>query len=153
MARGLQDVSRSKGIALLVSLGAARRRAPGVLATRRTGCGRSSAGALPAPAHAWCWCLLSAFAFLSGSSTDGGLPLPGVLAWVIGVGIAAAASVSLWVHAHRYAAGNERGLFDIDLVLEWTGLLSIPLPVTVGVGVVASVIFVALHSSVFDVTR
>ena len=32
---------------------------------------------------------------------------------------------------------------DIDLVLEWTGLLSIPLPVTVGVGVVASVTFVA----------
>jgi len=78
-----------------------------------------------------------------GRSTDGGLPLPGVLAWVIGVGIAAAACVSLWVHAHRYTAGNERGLFDIDLVLEWTGLLSIPLPVTVGVGVVASAIFVS----------
>ena len=42
-----------------------------------------------------------------------------------------------------YTSGNERGLFDIDLVLEWTGLLSIPLPVMVGVGVVASVIFVS----------
>ena len=61
----------------------------------------------------------------------------------VGVGIAAAACVSLWVHAHRYAAGNERGLFDIDLVLEWTGLVPIPLPLTVGVGVVARVIFVA----------
>ena len=62
---------------------------------------------------------------------------------MIGVATAAAASVSLWVHAHRYAAGNERGLFDVDLVLEWSGLLSISLPVTVGVGVVASVTFVA----------
>ncbi|NDH15400.1 MAG: hypothetical protein EBY47_10225, partial [Actinobacteria bacterium] len=78
-----------------------------------------------------------------GRSTDGGLPLPGVLAWVIGVGIAAAACVSLWVHAHRYSAGNERGLFDIDLVLEWTGLVPIPLPVGVGVGLVASTVFVA----------
>ncbi len=76
-------------------------------------------------------------------ATDGGLPLPGIVAWVIGVGVASAASVSLWVNAHRYAAGAERGLFDIDLVLEWTGLVSVPLPVTVGVGVVASIVVVA----------
>ena len=62
---------------------------------------------------------------------------------MIGLGVAAAASVSLWVHAHRYASCNERVIFDIDLVLEWSGLLSVPLPVTVGVGIVASVTFVA----------
>ena len=41
-ARGLQDVPRSKGIELLVSLGAVVAVPPGLLTTRRTRCGRSS---------------------------------------------------------------------------------------------------------------
>ena len=142
MARGLQDAPRSKGIALLVSLGAVA--AVPLVFLQREGLGVGEI----VQARYLLPLILALMLTLSlrvpfWRTTDGGLPLPGVLAWVIGVGVAAAASVSLWVHAHRYAAGNERGLFDIDLVLEWTGLLSIPLPVTVGVGVVASVTFVA----------
>ena len=142
MARGLQDAPRSKGIALLVSLGAVA--AVPLVFLQREGLGVGEV----VQARYLLPLILVLMLTLSlrvpfWRTTDGGLPLPGVLAWVIGVGVAVAASVSLWVHAHRYAAGNERGLFDIDLVLEWTGLLSIPLPVTVGVGVVASVTFVA----------
>jgi len=51
--------------------------------------------------------------------------------------------VSLWVHAHRYAAGSTRGLFDIDLELEWTGLLAVPLPLVLAGGVIATVVYVA----------
>jgi len=142
MARGLQDVSRSKGIALLVSLGALVAVPLVFLQREGLGVGEVVQARYLLPLMLVLMLTLSLRVPL-GRSTDGGLQLPGVLAWVIGVGIAAAASVSLWVHAHRYTAGNERGLFDIDLVLEWTGLLSIPLPVMVGVGVVASVIFVS----------
>jgi len=142
MARGLQDVSRSKGIALLVSLGALVAVPLVFLQREGLGVGEVVQARYLLPLMLVLMLTLS-LRVPFGRSTDGGLPLPGVLAWVIGVGIAAAACVSLWVHAHRYAAGNERGLFDIDLVLEWTGLLSIPLPVTVGVGVVASAIFVS----------
>jgi hypothetical protein len=142
MARGLQDVSRSKGIALLVSLGALVAVPLVFLQREGLGVGEVVQARYLLPLMLVLMLTLS-LRVPFGRSTDGGLQLPGVLAWVIGVGIAAAACVSLWVHAHRYAAGNERGLFDIDLVLEWTGLLSIPLPVTVGVGLVASAVFVA----------
>jgi len=72
-----------------------------------------------------------------------GLPLPRAAAWTIGVAMAATASISLWVNAHRYAAGSTRGLFDLDLQMDWTGLLPIPLPVVVALGVVASIAYVA----------
>jgi len=78
----------------------------------------------------------------------GGLPLPRPAAWSIGVLMAATASVSLWVHAHRYAAGSTRGLFDIDLQMDWTGLLAIPLPLVVAVGVVASVGYVLAATTI-----
>jgi hypothetical protein len=142
MARGLQDVSRSKGIALLVSLGALVAVPLVFLQREGLGVGEVVQARYLLPLMLVLMLTLS-LRVPFGRSTDGGLPLPGVLAWVIGVGIAAAACVSLWVHAHRYAAGNERGLFDIDLVLEWTGLVPIPLPLTVGVGLVASTVFVA----------
>ncbi len=141
-ARGLHDVPRSKGVALLVSLGAVVAVPLVFLQREGLGVGEVVQARYLLPLIVLLVLTLS-LRVPFRQATDGGLPLPGVLAWVIAVGIAAAASVSLWVHAHRYAAGNERGLFDIDLVLEWTGLLSIPLPVTVGVGVVASVIFVS----------
>jgi hypothetical protein len=141
-ARGLHDVPRSKGVALLVSLGAVVAVPLVFLQREGLGVGEVVQARYLLPLIVLLVLTLS-LRVPFRQATDGGLPLPGLLAWVIGVGVAAAASVSLWVHAHRYAAGNERGLFDIDLVLEWTGLLSIPLPVTVGVGVVASVIFVS----------
>ena len=72
-----------------------------------------------------------------------GLPMARAGAWLIGVAMAATASVSLWVHAHRYAAGSTRGLFDIDLELEWTGLLAVPLPLVVAGGVIATIVYVA----------
>ncbi len=71
-----------------------------------------------------------------------GLPMARAGAWLIGVAMASAASASLWVHAHRYAAGSTRGLFDIDLELEWTGLLGAPLPLVVAVGVGATIAYV-----------
>jgi len=67
-----------------------------------------------------------------------GLELPSAAAWALGIGMAASGSLSLWVHAHRYASGAERGLFDIDLVLEWTGITALPLPLVVLVGVFAT---------------
>jgi len=142
MARGLQDVPRPKGIALLVALGATAAVPLVFLQREGLGVGEVVQARYLLPLMLVLMLTLSLRVPYS-RTTDGGLPLPGVLAWVIGLGVAAAASVSLWVHAHRYAAGNERGLFDIDLILEWTGLVPVPLPVTVGVGVVASVIFVA----------
>jgi len=70
------------------------------------------------------------------------LPLPRAAAWSIGVAMATTASISLWVNAHRYAAGSTRGLFDLDLQMNWTGLLAIPLPLVVAIGVLASIVYV-----------
>ncbi len=142
MARGLQDVSRTKGIALLVSLGAVAAVPLVFLQREGLGVGEVVQARYLLPL-ALVLVLTLSLRVPFRQATDGGLPLPGMLAWVIGVGVTAAASISLWANAHRYAAGNERGLFDIDLVLEWTGLVPIPLPLTVGLGVVASAVFVA----------
>ena len=142
MARGLQDVPRSKGTALLVSLAA-------VVAVPMVFMQREGLGVGEVVQARYLLPLILVLVLTLSlrvpfrQATDGGLPLPRALAWVIGVGVASAAGISLWVNAHRYAAGNERGLFDIDLVLEWTGLVPIPLPLTVGAGVVASAVFVA----------
>lgn len=76
-----------------------------------------------------------------------GLPMPSAFGWVLFVGMASSAGLSLWVNAHRYAAGTSRGLFDIDLQIEWTGLSSIPLPAIVGIGVVATIIYAAAATS------
>ena len=64
-------------------------------------------------------------------------------AWLMGAGMAASGGLSLWVNAHRYASGSTRGLFDIDLELEWTGLVPLPLPLIVGAGVFATLAYVA----------
>ena len=77
-----------------------------------------------------------------------GLPLARPAAWSIGTLMAVTASLSLWVHAHRYAAGTTRGLFDIDLQMDWTGLLAIPLPLVVAVGVFASIAYVFAATTV-----
>lgn len=79
-----------------------------------------------------------------GKASDRALPMSRPFAWVMGVGMAASGGLSLWVNAHRYASGSERGIFDIDLELEWTGLVSLPLPLIVGVGVLATLAYVAL---------
>lgn len=71
-----------------------------------------------------------------------GLALPRAAAWTIGFAMATTASISLWVNAHRYAAGSTRGLFDLDLQMDWTGLLSVPLPLVVAIGVLASIVYV-----------
>lgn len=75
--------------------------------------------------------------------TDSGLPMPRGFAWLLGVVMFGTASLSLWVNAHRYASGSTRGLFDIDLELEWTGLIALPLPLIVALGVLATLIYVA----------
>jgi len=75
-------------------------------------------------------------------STDGGAYLPRAFAWVLGLGMVASAGLSLWVNAHRYASGSTRGLFDIDLELEWTGITALPLPLVVGIGIVSTVWYV-----------
>ena len=74
-----------------------------------------------------------------GRPSRAGLPLARPAAWLIAVAMSASAGLSLWVHAHRYAAGSTRGLFDIDLTMEWTGLLSVPLMMVVSVGVLATI--------------
>jgi hypothetical protein len=71
-----------------------------------------------------------------------GLELPTAVAWVLAIAMAASASLSLWVHAHRYASGAERGLFDVDLVMEWTGITPLPLPLVVLVGVIATALYI-----------
>ena len=75
-----------------------------------------------------------------------GLSLPSSMAWLIAIAMASAASVSLWAHAHRYASGSNRGLFDLDLVMEWTGLVPLPLPAVVAVGVLASCAYIGAGS-------
>lgn len=75
--------------------------------------------------------------------TDVGLPLPRGVAWVLGIAMTGSASVSLWVNAHRYAAGSTQGLFDIDVELQWTGLTAMPLPLAAGIGVAASAVYVS----------
>jgi hypothetical protein len=74
--------------------------------------------------------------------TDRGLYLPRAFAWVLGLGIAASAGLSLWINAHRYASGSTRGLFDIDLELEWTGITALPLPLVVGIGIAFTAVYV-----------
>lgn len=76
-------------------------------------------------------------------ATDTGLPLSRGFAWTLSIGMSATASISLWVNAHRYASGSTRGLFDIDLEMEWSGLIAVPLPLIVAFGVVATVSYVA----------
>ena len=75
--------------------------------------------------------------------TDTGLHLPRASAWVLGLAMAASAGLSLWVNAHRYASGSTRGLFDIDLELEWTGITALPLPLVVGAGITFTAAYVA----------
>ena len=77
-----------------------------------------------------------------GRETKPGLPLSRAFAWVLGIAMVVSGGLSLWVNAHRYASGSTRGLFDIDLDLEWTGITSLPLPLVVGLGVVATAAFV-----------
>lgn len=77
-----------------------------------------------------------------GRRDDSGIALPRAMVWVLAVGMSVSAGLSLWVNAHRYSSGSERGLFDLDLVLEWTGLTVLPLPLVVGVGIVTTVAYV-----------
>lgn len=81
-----------------------------------------------------------------GKSTNPGLPLARGFAWILAVSMAASAGLSLWVNAHRYASGSARGLFDIDLEMEWTGFVSLPLTGVVALGVIATIIYVAAGS-------
>lgn len=76
-------------------------------------------------------------------ATDVGLPLPRGFAWLLGIAMSATASLSLWANAHRYASGSTRGLFDIDLVMEWSGLVAAPLPLIVTFGVLATIAYIA----------
>lgn len=76
-----------------------------------------------------------------GRPTSPGLPLSRAATWVLAVAMMASASLSLWVNAHRYASGSTRGLFDFDLELEWTGVTSLPLPLVVGIGVLATALY------------
>jgi len=77
-----------------------------------------------------------------GRLRDRGLPMSRAMVWVLAVGMSSSAGLSLWVNAHRYAAGSERGLFDIDIVLEWTGITSLPLSLVVAIGVFGTVAYV-----------
>ena len=73
---------------------------------------------------------------------DGGIALPRAMVWLLAIGMTASGGLSLWVNAHRYSSGSERGLFDIDLVLEWTGITGLPLPLVIGIGVLATALYV-----------
>ena len=73
-----------------------------------------------------------------GKPMDRALPTSRSFAWLLGIAMTASAGLSLWVNTHRYASGSTRGLFDIDLELEWTGLISWPLPLVVGMGILAT---------------
>lgn len=84
-------------------------------------------------------------------SADPGLLLPRGFAWTLGLGMVMSAGLSLWVNAHRYASGSTRGLFDIDLELEWTGVTTLPLPLVVGIGILSTALYVGF--GVFGVYR
>jgi len=141
LARGLEHVPRSKATALAVSL-AALVVVPLVFLQREgLAVGEVVQARYLLPLIIVLVLTLS-LAIPYGSSRDQGIGLSRALAWSLGLGLGASAGVALWVNAHRYAAGIERGLFDIDLVLDWTGLTALPLPVMVGIGVLASITYV-----------
>lgn len=138
--RGLVDSTVGKGVATLVSL-AALVFVPLVFLQREgLGVGEVVQARYLLPLVI---VLVATFSLSIPFHRGRGLPMPRAFAWVLFVGMASSAGLSLWVNAHRYAAGTSRGLFDIDLQIEWTGLSIIPLPSIVGVGVVATIIYAA----------
>lgn len=78
--------------------------------------------------------------------TAAGIPLSGSFAWLMGTAMTMSAGLSLWVNAHRYASGSSRGLFDLDLEMEWTGIVGLPLALVVGLGVLSTAAFAAYAS-------
>lgn len=72
-----------------------------------------------------------------------GLPLPMPAVIVMVFAMTAAAGVSLWTNAHRYAAGTEWGLFHLNLEMDWTGITALPLTLVVMVGCVSTAFYIA----------
>jgi len=142
LARGLEHFPRSKATALAVSL-AALIVVPLVFLQREGLAVGEVVQARYLLPLIIVFVLTVSLAIPFGSNQDRGLGLSRALAWVLGLGLGASASIALWVNAHRYAAGIDRGLFDIDLVLEWTGMIGLPLPLIVGIGVLATIAYVA----------
>ena len=139
--RGIQQLSTRKTAATLLALAAMVAVPLAFLQREGLGVGEVVQARYLLPLMVVFFATLSLPAAFAKARTAG-LPLPRSAAWSIGTLMAATASLSLWVHAHRYAAGTTRGLFDIDLQMDWTGLLAIPLPLVAAVGVFASIAYV-----------
>ena len=72
-------------------------------------------------------------------------PRPALIALTLGVAISAV--LALWYTAHRYAAGSDQGLFDIDLEIRWSGISGLPwVAVVVGTATATIAYFVAGYS-------
>ena len=69
-----------------------------------------------------------------------GYPWPRSVALVMTPLLAISAILSYWYTAHRYAAGSTQGLFDLDLVIGWSGLTGVPWLAVVCVTVAATVV-------------
>ena len=71
-------------------------------------------------------------------------PWPAPAALVLVFALTVSAVLSFWYTAHRYAAGLTRGLFDTKLVIDWSGLTSVPWIISVAITVVATIIMYAV---------
>ena len=140
--RGLQQLSMRKSAASLVALTALVAVPLVFLQREGLGVGEVVQARYLLPLMVVLFATLSLPTTYAKTSAPG-LPLPRAAAWTLGVAMAATASISLWVNAHRYAAGSTRGLFDLDLQMDWTGLLPVPLPAVVALGVAATIAYVA----------
>lgn len=141
--RGMQSMPRGKALASLFAL-ASLIAVPLVFLQREgLGVGEVVQARYLLPLIILLFLTLSVAVPYTGNSAAG-LAMPRAAAIALGVGMTASASLALWVNAHRFASGANRGLFDIDLELEWTGLLPVPLPLIVGLGVLATIGYVAM---------
>lgn len=93
-----------------------------------------------------------------GPDVTRGRPWPPLALIAIVAALAISALLALWYTAHRFAAGSDQGLFDLDLVLRWNGITGIPWVVVIIVTASATIgYFLAAYSLLrepsADVTR